>query len=157
MLNYVSPRGRLGRGPYALAMMLVLLLLAATVAVPALGWVRAAYEGGRTRFSAGPGLLPAILLFWPLACLQLNRLRDMGASVWWALAPVAVLAAAAAIIQLTDGFRILIHAGLMGDAAVRYWMPVTFWPSFSAMAWAALAGLGGVGWLSFAPTRRPEA
>ena len=51
MLNFLSPRGRISRAPYALAMLVILLLLAATVFVPALGWVRAAYEDGRTRFS----------------------------------------------------------------------------------------------------------
>ncbi len=154
MLNFLSPRGRISRAPYALAMLVILLLLAATVFVPALGWVRAAYEDGRTRFSIGPGLPPAVPLLWLLACLQLNRIRDMGVSSLWALAPIAVLAIMASVIQLTDGFYILLLAGLMGDESVRRLMPITHWPSFLAMAWAGLSCLGGIGWLALAPGRK---
>ncbi len=151
MQTYLSPRGRLGRAPYAIAMLVVLLLLAATLFVPALGWVMP--HRNPIQWSLRPGLVPAFLLLWPLACLQLNRLRDMGFVSWWALLPVVILTIAGAIIQFTDSIDTVLIGWMLGGAELRSQMVWTFPISHLAFAWAMIACLGGVGWLSVAPSR----
>lgn len=157
MLNFLSPRGRIDQGPYALAMLVVLLLLATTLLVPALGWLDIKSVGdNKAVWIPRPGLIGAIPLLWPLTCLQLGRLHDMGVSRWWALAPVAVLTAAFTFIQMTDGVNGLLFGWLQGDETLRSQMFWAFPGSHLALAWAAAACLGGIGWLSIAPGRKPS-
>ncbi|MBX3479767.1 MAG: DUF805 domain-containing protein [Caulobacter sp.] len=154
MLNFFSPQGRIGRGPYALGMLIVLLLLGLTLFVPTLGWLNVVPVGGREPlWSPRPGLIGAVPLLWPLACLQLNRLRDMGASGWWALAPVAVLAAAVTFVQMTDGVNGLLLGWIRGDEALRSQMFWAFPGSHLALIWATVLLIGGIGWLSLVPSR----
>ena len=155
MLNYISPRGRLGRGAYALAMLAILILLAASLLVPGLGWFDLILRANRNpAFRPLPGLIGAILLLWPLTCLQLNRLRDMGQSLWWALAPVAVLAVVWAWVTLTDGVSGPLIGWLRGGETLRSQMFWAFPGSHLAFAWGVATCLGGIGWLCFAPPKR---